>query len=60
VILFKPRNVDEVYMKAQYLKNIGHKKGQPSGSNQKEHQDSSKERKKKWKQKDKKLKTTTN
>jgi hypothetical protein len=41
------------------LENIGHKKGQPSGSKQKEHQEASKEGKKKWKGgKDKKTTNT--
>jgi hypothetical protein len=58
-MLFKPKTVDEACVQAQYLENIGHKKGQPSGSKQKEHQDASKEGKKKWKGKDKKMTTTT-
>jgi hypothetical protein len=33
----------------KYLENIGHKKGQPSGSKKKEHREASKEGKKKWK-----------
>jgi hypothetical protein len=32
VMLFKPRTIDEACVQAQYLENIGHKKGQPSGS----------------------------
>jgi hypothetical protein len=27
VMLFKPKTIDEAYVKAQYLENIGHKKG---------------------------------
>jgi hypothetical protein len=58
-MLFKPRTVDEACVQAQYLENIGHKKGKPSGSKQKEHQEASKEGKKKWKGgKDKKMTTT--
>jgi hypothetical protein len=48
-MLFKPRTVDEACVQAQYLENIGQKKGKPSGSKQKEHQEASKEGKKKWK-----------
>jgi hypothetical protein len=33
-MLFKPRTIDEACVQAQYLENIGHKKGQPSGSKQ--------------------------
>jgi hypothetical protein len=40
------------------LKNIGHKKGHPSGSKYKYHQDASKEGKKKWKGKYNKMTTT--
>jgi hypothetical protein len=58
-MLFKPRTMDEACVQAQYLENIGHKKGQPSGSKQKEHQGASKMGRKKWKEgKDKK--TTAN
>jgi hypothetical protein len=32
VMLFKPRTIDEACVQAQYLENIGNKKGQPSGS----------------------------
>jgi hypothetical protein len=32
VMLLKPKTVDEAYVQARYLENIGHKKGQPSGS----------------------------
>jgi hypothetical protein len=31
VMFFKPRTVDEACVHAQYLENIGHKKGKPSG-----------------------------
>jgi hypothetical protein len=31
VILFKPMNVDEAYVKENYLEIIGHTKGNPSG-----------------------------
>ena len=48
-MLFNPRMVDEVCVQAQYLKNIGEKKGQPSGLKHKEHQEASKKGKKKWK-----------
>jgi hypothetical protein len=59
-MLFKPRTVDEACVQAQYLENIGQKKGKPSGSKKKEHQEASKEGKKKWKGgKYKKTKTTT-
>jgi hypothetical protein len=55
VILFNPRIVNEACVHAQYLENIGQKKGNPSGSKQKEHQEASKEGKNKWKvEKDKK------
>lgn len=30
VMLFKPKTIDEECVQAQYLENIGHKKGQPS------------------------------
>ena len=53
VMLFKPNTTDEVYVQEQHLENIGHKKGQPSGSKQKENQYISREGKK-WKEKDKK------
>jgi hypothetical protein len=43
VILFKPRTIDEACVQAQYLENIGDKKGHPSGSKHKYHQDASKE-----------------
>jgi hypothetical protein len=33
VILFKPRTVDEACVQEQYLENIRHKKGKPSGLN---------------------------
>jgi hypothetical protein len=32
VMLFNPRKVDEACIQAQYLENIGQKKGHPSGS----------------------------
>jgi hypothetical protein len=48
VMVFKPNRVDEACVKENYLENIGHKKGQPSGSKQKEHREASKEGKK-WK-----------
>jgi len=32
VIIFKPSIVDEVFVQAQYLEDIGNKKGKPSGS----------------------------
>jgi hypothetical protein len=48
-MLFKPRTMDEACVQAQYLENIGQKKGNPSGSKKKEHQEASKEGKKKWK-----------
>jgi hypothetical protein len=47
VILFTQRIVDEVCVEEQYLENIHHKKGKPSGSKQKEHQEASKEGEKK-------------
>jgi hypothetical protein len=34
-MLFKPRTVDEACVQAQYLENIGQKKGKPSGSSRK-------------------------
>jgi hypothetical protein len=43
VMLFNPKTIDESYVKEQYLENMGHKKGQPIGSKQKEHHDASKE-----------------
>jgi hypothetical protein len=58
VILFNPKRVDEASVQEQYMKNICHKKGKPSGSKQKEHQDASKEGNKKWKGKDKTTTTT--
>ena len=57
-MLFKPRIVNETYVQEQYLENIGNKKGQPSGSKQKDHQVASKEGKKKWKGKEKKTIST--
>jgi hypothetical protein len=50
----------DALQQAQYLENIGQKKGQPSGSKKKYHQEDSKDGKKKWKGgKDKKTTTTT-
>jgi hypothetical protein len=40
--------VDEACVQAQYLENIGQRRGHPIGSKQKEHQDASKEGKEKW------------
>jgi len=59
-MLFKPKSIDEAYVKAQYLENIGLKRVQSSGSKQKEKHEASKEgkKKKKW-GKDKKTVTTT-
>jgi hypothetical protein len=58
VMLFMPRTVDKACVHAQYLENIGYKKGKPSGSKQKEHREASKEGNK-WKGgKDKKTTTT--
>jgi hypothetical protein len=48
-MFFKPSTMDEACVQAQYLENIGHKRAQPSSSKQKEHQEASKEAKKKWK-----------
>ena len=59
MILFNPKTIDEAYVQARYLENIGHKKRKPSGSKQKYNQDSSKEGKKKWKGKYKKTTTMT-
>jgi hypothetical protein len=53
-MLLKLGIVDEVCAQAWYLENIGHKKICLNGSKQKEHQDASKEGKKKWKGKEKK------
>jgi hypothetical protein len=55
VMLFKQWIVDEACVQPQYMEKIGHKKGQPSGSKHKYHQDDSKEGKKKWKGKDKNI-----
>ena len=55
VMLFKPRTVDETFVQAKYLENIGYKKGQQSGYKKKDHKDASKEGKK-WKGKEKKKK----
>jgi hypothetical protein len=41
-MLFKTRKIDEVYLQAQYLENMGKNKRQPSGSRQKDNQDASK------------------
>ena len=49
VMLFKPKSVDEAYVHAQYLENIGLKRAQWSGSKHKEKQDACKEGKKKKK-----------
>jgi hypothetical protein len=43
VMLFKPRIVDEASVQAQYLEYMDKKKGQPSGSKQKDHQEASTE-----------------
>jgi hypothetical protein len=48
-MLFKLRKMDEACVQTHYLENLGHEKGNPSGSKQKEHQEDSKEGKKKWK-----------
>ena len=52
--LFNLRTSDEACVQAWYLENVSHEKGHPIGSKQKEHWDSSKEGKKKWKEKYKK------
>jgi len=57
-MLFKPRTIDEACVKEKYLENICHKKGQPDGSKQTDHQDASNEGKKKWKGKEKKMRVT--
>jgi hypothetical protein len=49
VMFFKPRIVDKACVQVQCLENIGHKKGQPSNSKQKDPREASKEAKKKWK-----------
>jgi hypothetical protein len=49
VILLEPVTMDEVCVQAQYLENLGQNKGKPNGSKSKEHQEDSKEGKKKWK-----------
>jgi hypothetical protein len=59
-MLFKLKTVYEPCVQAQYLEIIGHKKGQPSGYKQKDHQEASKEGKKKCKGKDKKKTTIAN
>ena len=48
-MFFKPRTIHDPCVQAQYLENIGHKKGKPGRSKQKENQDASKEGKKEWK-----------
>jgi hypothetical protein len=48
-MIFKPRKMDEACIHAQYLENIGQKKGKPSGSKEKYHQEDFKEGKKKGK-----------
>jgi hypothetical protein len=48
-MLFKPRTMDEACVQEQYLENLGHMKGKPRNSKQKEQQEASKEGKKKWK-----------
>ena len=58
-MLFNPMEIDEACVQAQYLGNVGHKKGQPSGSKHKENRYDSKEGKKKWKGKDKNTTPTT-
>jgi len=58
-MLFKKRTVDESCVEEKYLENIGHKKGNPSGSKKIEHEENAKEGKKKWKGgKDKNMTTT--
>ena len=56
---FDPMKINESCVQEQDLDNIGHNNGQPSGSKQKENQDTSKEGNKKWKGKDKKTTTTS-
>lgn len=58
VMLLKPRTIDEPRLQAEYLENIGNNKGQPIGSKQKDHRDSSKEGKKKRKGNENKINTT--
>jgi hypothetical protein len=41
--------MDEACVQAEHLENIGQKKGKPSGSKKKEHQEASKEGNNKWK-----------
>ena len=58
VMMFKPKTMDETCVQAQYLKNIGLKRAQSSGSKQKEQQDTSKDGKKQKGGKYKKTATT--
>jgi hypothetical protein len=59
MMFFKPRKLDDSCVQEQYLENIGQKKGHPSGSKQKDHQEASKEGKKKCKEGKYKNTTTT-
>ena len=59
MILFNPKTTDGARVQKQYLENIGHKKGYPSGSKLKENQETSKEGKMKWEGKAKKTTSTT-
>jgi hypothetical protein len=47
-MIFKPNKVDKARVQEQYLEKICHKKGRPSNSKKKGHQEASKEEEKKW------------
>jgi len=53
-MIFKPRTINEACVQEEYKENIFPKKGKPSSSKNKYHQEASKEGKKKWWGKDKK------
>ena len=54
MILFEPRTIDEMaYVHALYLENMDKKKGKPLGFKKKYPQDTSKDLKNNWKEKDK-------
>jgi hypothetical protein len=48
-MLINPMTMGEACVQEQYLENIAHNKGHPSGFKKKENQEVSKEGKKKWK-----------
>jgi len=47
-MIFKIRTMGKACVQEKYLENIGHERGQPSGSKNKEHREASKEGKNRW------------